>query len=226
MIPRRGRSHSSGNSRTSQRRPLKTRVLIVCEGTETEYNYLHHMKEEDEVKRRLAVTVKRGNGKSRQEIAESAIQHKEKDEARHAGREGLDDEAWCVMDVERADQRRDCERALKLLHENDIEPCLSNPAFEVWLLAHFEKTSRQFAHADAAATQLDKHWKKCFNQKYDKADSRIYDRLKERMMTAIENACWVRKKHHKDTPCILDCNSATDVYVLVRRLLESPDGSP
>lgn len=220
MIPRRGRSHPSGKSRPSQGRPLKTRVLIVCEGKETEYNYLYRMKEEEEVKKYLTVVVKKGNGKSRQEIAASAIQHKEK-EARHADKENFDDEVWCVMDVEAANHRRDCERALKLLHENGITPCLSNPAFEVWLLAHFERVAKQYLHADAVEKELNGHWKKCFQKEYEKADSRIYARLKERVQTAIKNARYVREQHHNVNTCILDCNSATEVYLLVRRLLES-----
>ena len=39
---------------------------------------------------------------------------------------------------------------------------------------------------------------------------------------AVENARWVRESHHsQDTP-VEDCNSSTEVYLLVERLLGKP----
>jgi hypothetical protein len=80
------------------------------------------------------------------------------------------DETWCVMDVEQADSLDAIRVALALLEKHQIRPVLSNPAFEVWLLAHFEKTGAGFLNGNAVAAQLSKHWKIQFSIDYDKAD--------------------------------------------------------
>jgi hypothetical protein len=108
--------------------------------------------------------------------------------------------------------------ALVLLKENGIRPALSNPAFEVWLLAHFDKTGAVCADCDAVMKQLDKHWQREFHTAYDKADQRIYHRLFSFMDQAIANAKWVREHHHSGKD-VVNSNSSTDVDVLVGKLL-------
>ena len=106
-----------------------------------------------------------------------------------------------------------------MLKGQEIRPALSNPAFEVWLLAHFEQTGTVFADCDAVIRQLDKHWQRAFRRAYDKADSAIYHQLSHLTNTAIANARWVRENHHLGRD-VIDGNSSTDVDVLVGTLRE------
>jgi hypothetical protein len=101
--------------------------------------------------------------------------------------------------------------------ENGIQPCFSNPAFEVWLLSHFQKTTNSYLDCNAVQRDLAPHWKSHFNREYDKADAEIFHLVSPLTADAISNAQWVREEYHLGRP-ILDCNAATDVYVLVRVL--------
>ncbi len=114
------------------------------------------------------------------------------------------------MDVEGPDQADAAAAAMGLLKNNSIEPCFSNPAFEVWLLSHFEKTGTAFPSGDAVVKRLARHW-----SDYDKTGLNIYPRVAALTDTAIQNAKWVRENHHGIENCVSRCNSATDVYRLV-----------
>jgi hypothetical protein len=155
--------------------------------------------------------VIRGKGGSRQQVARLAAESK--DDAN----DGYN-EVWCVMDVEHPEDLDAAREALALLESNQIRPALSNPAFEVWLLAHFEKTGKGFLHGDAVAAQLNKHWKQRFSADYDKADGWIFHRLVSLLDQAMANAKWVREEHHSDK-AVIDSNSSTDVDLLVGKLL-------
>ncbi|NIA16108.1 MAG: hypothetical protein GWP08_18765, partial [Nitrospiraceae bacterium] len=101
----------------------------------------------------------------------------------------------------------------------------SNPCFEVWFLAHFIKTHREFANADETVGELTKRWKKRFKQPYGKADAGNYERLRPLLDKAIKNARSVRESPHRKTKHIVDCNSSTDVYELVSKLLGKEEES-
>jgi len=199
----------SGSSRRHHAsRPQKTTILIVCEGKETERNYFDQLKRDEPTRRRFAITVKRGKGGSRQQIAQFAVDRKNDIDATY-------DQVWCVMDTEGPEELDATRRALELLNANSITPALSNPAFEVWILAHFEKTGTGFLNCDQVIAQLNKHWQRRFPADYDKADQFIYQRLATFTDQAIENARWVREHHHGLEKCVIECNSATEVYRLV-----------
>ncbi len=125
------------------------------------------------------------------------------------------------MDVEKPSDRVDCEAALGILHKHGIEPCLSNPAFEVWLLSHFQKTTNTYLDCDAVVRDLNPHWKSRFARDYEKAERNIFTMLFPLIATAIANARWARENYHSNRP-ILDCRPATEVYGFVERLLGPP----
>ncbi len=204
---------SGPSRRKTSHRPLKTTVLLVCEGKETERNYFDQLKREDAICKRFAITVKRGKGGSPEAVAKHAVQSKDNSNTEY-------DEVWCVMDVEDANQRASLDKALTILRENDIKACLSNPAFEVWLLSHFERTARIFNDCGAVIAQLDKCWQREFSTSYNKSDGAIYRLVSDQTNAAIENAMSVREKHHGMDKPAADCNSCTEVYRLVKRLLD------
>ena len=206
-----GNNRSGVPRRSFKRLPRKTTILIVCEGKETERNYFDGLKREDAVRQRFAVTVKRGKGGSPLAVADRAIKLK-----KQAGNKY--DEVWCVMDVESSNNMTALKKASARLERKKIRLCLSNPTFEVWLLAHFEKTATAFPNCDAVISRLNWHWQQHFGEKYDKADRNIYSRLAPLTNNAIQNARRVLQTHHASRPCVLDCNSSTEVHLLVSRL--------
>lgn len=139
--PQFNKRRSGPSRRHGPSRPQKTTVLIVCEGKETERNYFDQLKRDEPTRRHFAITVKRGKGGSRQQVAQSAV-----DRMNNADDDF--DQVWCVMDTESPEGLEETQRAVKLLDANSITPALSNPAFEIWLLAHFEKTGTGFLNCD------------------------------------------------------------------------------
>ena len=121
MSPRRIDRQQSNRYRRRQRRPERVRILIVCEGFETERNYFDQMKRQDFARDHLAVTVKRGKGGSRTQVARHAVRCKNE-----TGQQPFD-EIWCVMDAEKPSDREDCEAALRILGKHEIKPCLPIP---------------------------------------------------------------------------------------------------
>jgi hypothetical protein len=201
--------------RRSGRRPPKTRVLIVCEGRETEPNYFRGLREEEAVRQKFTIVVQKGKGGSGIAVVEQAIAEKEKAAAR-----GEDfDEVWCVFDAEQAGQRGQVREAQALARKYELQLAISNPAFECWLLAHFRRTKRAFADGDKVIEELNKHWRPEFERDYEKNDEQLYARLADRTRTAIDNARQVRENDWGSSHDIADCNSATDVYLLVEHLL-------
>jgi hypothetical protein len=206
----------SGHSAKRPLRKLKKPMLIICEGRETERNYFTGLKQEDWARKYFQITVKRGKGGSREQIAQFAV-----DQKNHSSEDF--DAIFCVMDVEEPNQNDPLEKALRILSEHSITSCLSNPSFEVWLLSHFEKTGKIYYHCDAVIADINKHWKKHFNDhEYQKADESIYERLKKFLETAVENARWVREVHHEDVENTLEANSSTEVYRLVELIRIGP----
>jgi hypothetical protein len=71
----------------------------------------------------------------------------------------------------------------------------------------------------AVIDALNGHWQKLCGRDYEKNDEQVYNRISHLTGVAIKNAQWVHQKHH-DGKDIADANSSTEVYLLVRRLLE------
>jgi len=148
------------SARLQARRPnlraLKKPILIICEGKETEPNYFNLLKREDIVTNRFTIKVKRGSGGTRLQIVHSAVKLKVESD--------IDDqEVWCVFDTEELrseESRKDLSAAISLASANSIITFISNPSFEVWLLAHFVRTSKSFRSCDDVIVELNKQWKK------------------------------------------------------------------
>ncbi|MCE2485807.1 MAG: RloB domain-containing protein [Desulfurellaceae bacterium] len=201
--------------RPSQRRKLKKTILIVCEGRETERNYLDGLKREETISKTFAITIFRGRGGSRSQIVKRAINKK------NAQRKEMD-AVLCVLDTESLENTQvkgDLVAARQEAGRNGITLYLSNPSFEVWFLAHFKRTSQSFKDSKAVIVELDKEWGPAFRQPYDKSDERMYKKLARRTQTAVNNAKIVVETDHKEKPDIADRNSSTDFYQLVERLL-------
>jgi hypothetical protein len=201
--------------RRSRRRPEKTRILIVCEGRETEPNYFRGLRDEEAVRQNFSVVVQKGKGGSCLTVVEHAVAEREKAAARVENY----DEVWCALDVEGGDRRGQMGEARALAGRHEIRLGLSNPSFECWLLAHFVRTKRSFAGCDKVIEELNKHWRREFGRDYEKNDEQIFAGLAGRTGTAIANARSVREQDWASSSDIVDCNSATDVYLLVERLL-------
>ncbi len=188
--------------------------MIVCEGEKTERYYLDGLKREETVSEVFAITVVPGRGGSRSQIIERAINQK--------AQRGEMDVVLCVFDTESLETtqaKEDLAAARQEADRNNITLYMSNPAFEVWFLAHFRRTSRSFRNCDAVIVELHREWSAAFGQPYNKSDVQVYQRLATHTQDAVTNAKMVVEIDHKEKPDIADRNSSTDFYQLVERLL-------
>lgn len=214
MSPRQRRMDACRFPRKSAGYPVRRRILVVGEGKETEPNYFRAFGKEHGARCGFCLVVKGAGGYSPEHCVNRAVV--EMKATRNPDEEY--DEVWCVFDVESVGKADSLSKAIATAKKSSIKTCLSNPSFEVWLIAHFERTSRSFVDAKAAERHLDGHWQQACGQPYDKADPRVYERLRASTETAIKNAREVHVTDHgrKD---VQKCNSSTEVYQLVTFLL-------
>ena len=198
----------------SKHRIKKKRWLIVGEGRETEYNYFEAMRHDADVGERFVLVVKKGPGRDQETIVRKAVKFKD---AAMKSKEHYD-EYWCVLDVEESAKSVSLRKAVVLAQANDLSLCLSNPAFEIWFLLHFERKAPHYQDCAAVVAELDKQWPAVFKNRYDKSERRIFERLRTRLPEAIKNAEWLLETQRQQAS-IPDCNPSTDVHRLVKRLL-------
>ncbi len=139
--------------RQLRHRQEKTRVLIVCEGKETEPNYFRGLQDEEAVWQRFFIEIKKGRGGSGLAVVQQTVAAIAKAESRAQQY----DEVWCVFDVERAGLREQVGQAVQLAQRHAIRLALSNPCFECFLLAHFVRTKGSFASCEQVIPALNKH---------------------------------------------------------------------
>jgi hypothetical protein len=116
------------------RRPRK-RILVLCEGQNTEPQYLLGFKRwcrNPLVE--VVVDAEHGVPLTLVRRAKDARLEAERRAARERDENVAYDEVWCVFDT---DEHPHLEQACQMARDNEIEVALSNPCFELWLLLHF-----------------------------------------------------------------------------------------
>lgn len=144
MVSRRRLDDRSLKRRPPTREP-KHRILIVCEGEETEPGYFRAF--QHEVRNpRVHVQLAKETGVPRTvvEIAIRLRDEAEKEAKRERDENLRWDEVWGVFDV---DEHPNLDQARTLAKDHAIELAVSNPCFELWALLHFQD---QRAHIDRA----------------------------------------------------------------------------
>lgn len=121
-----------GLRRRVEGRSERRTFVILCEGKETEPQYLRALKQLPKVREAVSVEILGSVGRPLQ-LVEAAI------EAKRQVNEI--DEVWCVFDVEAPKEHPNLNEALALARDNGIKTAVSNPCFEIWLVLHFDQCS-------------------------------------------------------------------------------------
>ncbi len=203
---------------------LKRRILIVGEGRETEYNYFVGFRnafEKDLEATSTSVKVARGKGGNARGIVENAIKEAKKFEPnRKRG-----DRVFLLLDTEGAGRTPELPGAENLARDNGIEIFYSCPAFEYWLLCHFQKISRgHFKDCDAVIADLDKKWNSVCKTRYDKADQDVFDRLSLLLDVARSQSLQIDLHHLRSAGAARRTNPSTQVYELIAILIGARTG--
>jgi hypothetical protein len=181
-------------------------LLIVCEGEETEPNYLRGMCEARRINL-AGVDIKPGTGETdARSLVNKAIKlFKTKDY----------DRVFVVLDDDGQpleEARHLAGKPLKTANGDkiQIELISSRPSFEFWLLLHFEYSSRPYTSAEAVIDHLLAHL-----TDYHKASRRIFQQVERGLENSLANA----ERLKRELAASGGGNPNTDVHTLVVELL-------
>ena len=181
------------------------RVLIVCEGEQTEPLYFESFKQEYDLSSANVVVTDASKGSDPVSIIKQAEKlYKESLKENNAF-----DSVFCVFDK---DQHGNYDNAVRMLSKVNSKfiAITSVPCFEYWFLLHFEYTTKSFPSASAVISELKKHI-----PAYSKNNMRIFGTLNAQLQTAIQNA----EKANESAKRAGTDNPSTKVVDLVNYLL-------
>ena len=172
------------------RRDGKPRILILCEGKQTEPNYFTGFKQ---VKRLTNIVVRRPR---RKQVGPAGLLARLREELE----DDLDwDEIYCILDHDGRDAEiRKFKTKLTAINQEtnspQIEMILSNPCFELWLLLHFEFTDRPFTSGgiNSACENVIKKLRRHLPE-YRKNDTQVFGKCCNHIDVAIENVDRLRR---------------------------------
>jgi len=192
-----------GKSRKAPSRPLRRHILIVCEGAKTEVNYF------EEIRKSLRLSAMeidiQGLGQDPKSLVERAKQ------LRHENSEENPYESvWCVFD---RDEHPSWKAAIDMARANSISVACSNPCFELWYLLHHD-SQRTWLDRREALRRVARYY-----PGYEKGCSGMYARLLHLLPQAMDNARFLRERHHPDAGNPEYANPWTNVDQLVSELM-------
>ena len=154
MANRSGRNRERRSGRRTPFREPKLKMLIVCEGANTEKQYFEQFAKFH--RNSLVEVIVEGGKGVPLTVVRAAKERKEKaiSDAKRKDDEFLKYQwVWCVFDV---DNHPNVPEARIMAADNGIELAISNPCFELWLLLHHRDCPGEL-HRHAAQTMLKDH---------------------------------------------------------------------
>jgi hypothetical protein len=152
--------------RPAPQRVEKQKILIVCEGKNTETSYFNQFKLSN-------ATIKAvGEGYNTLSLVERSAQ---------LSQERDYDQVWCVFDKDNFGTE-DFNNAIQKANSLDFGVAYSNQAFEYWLILHFEDHQGGAMHRDLYCDKINTYLHK-FGLEYDKNSKiitpEIFDKFQE-----------------------------------------------
>lgn len=183
--------------RRPQRRPLRRRFLIVCEGEQTEPNYFRRFRVNADIR-----VV--GTGRAPEGILNVAQEKKERGEF---------DEVWLVFDKDEIDNAT-FNQVIVQAGNLGFRVAYSNPAFELWYLLHFV-----YQHTALTRYDCQRRLTEYLGRSYRKNDPTLYDALLRYQEKALRNAQQLESIYPAHNPA--QNNPSTMVHRLVQALLDA-----
>ena len=204
--------------RVKRGRPSRSdqpRILILCEGTKTEPNYFGGLKKDQRLTSVVVRPLRSG------QVGPAGLLRRVREELKE---DSGWDEVYCVLDHDGRDAEIDSFEKKLAAVDFQADSCvtkmvLSRPCFEFWLLLHFEMTDRPFSsgHRGTECEDVIKRLGRHLHG-YKKNDSQVFEKCREHIHTALDNAERLRRTTHSlpESPAA----SQTQVETLVQRLLK------
>ncbi|MCW5588593.1 MAG: RloB domain-containing protein [Legionellales bacterium] len=188
-----------------QRKPYDV-VLIVCEGSKTEPNYLKGLCEYLQLNPANIVIKSCSLGNDPMSIVNFALKEHKRDDY---------DRIYCVFDKEHTNYQQALDK-ISSQNKISIYAITSSPCFEYWLLLHYEDTSKPFHEKSnkSVGDQLKSLLKK-YIKNYHEANKDIFVITQKHLKQAIIRAKRIDKMQEKNGTD----NPSTKVYQLVEYLI-------
>jgi RloB-like protein len=181
--------------------------LVICEGTETEPNYLRGLCESRRINFANVKIETSGSKTSSLALVKKARASFAKNNDYDHVFVVLDDDGQPFEEAKLLAQRKLRNASGDSIH---VEMIVSRPAFEFWLLLHFEYLTRPFATAAEVIADLRAHL-----TNYTKSERLIFRQVETGLDQALENA----QRLKRELAASGATNPNTDVHLLVSRLL-------
>lgn len=182
----------------------RAKILIVCEGQQTEKDYFEYLKRRYKLST-AEVKVKEDGGSSPNSVFKDALElynnSLENNQVAY-------DVVYCVYDQDEFSQHSDVKNKIK--QQKNFNRIFSNPCFEIWYLFHYNKTAKPFAKKGkkTASQQV----KSQVEALLKKNGSNYLEYLFDYTDKAIKNAKENSKQGIR--------NPYTNVYLLVEKMRE------
>ncbi|MEA5534858.1 RloB family protein [Crocosphaera sp. XPORK-15E] len=220
------RNSSKLFQRITNQKPPRKRFLILCEGAETEPNYFKSFQQIGRDNQTVTIIIE-PLGAVGITVVTEAIKRKQQDG------DYEEDEVWCVFDRDAKKEnnnKQNFNEAIRLAFENKLNLAVSNDAFELWFLLHYEYYQSE-THRSDLKEMLSEN--KRLGEKYEKNSENMYEKLKDKQFDAIKFAkkLWNSHKSNDNENDEKELsvqesierhnqNPSTTVYKLVEKLNE------
>ena len=139
--------------RVGVRTPRRT-LLVFCEGTRTEPDYLHALQQELADRKASAVEIRVDMGTSGA-VPLTLVAAASKARSRSRRDQDEIDDVWCLFDVEWPGNHPNLHEAIDRAKRSDVNLAISNPCFELWLVLHFVDRTAWLDNEVAGRLQCD-----------------------------------------------------------------------
>ncbi len=214
--------------RNKPKRSPYDRVLIICEGRKTEPYYLKSLCYD--LRLNTANVDVDGDSDSSPRSVVSYAKKRYKDDLKENGKRDCFDRVYCVFDRDEHATYDEAINSILTATPKDVFFAIpSNPCFEIWLLFHFNNSSKPYVRTGKRSPgQNAEQDLKVYMPNYQKGDATIYHQLKRQNKNidiAIANARQVNDASHAagfDNPS----TSIPDLIEYLRNLKKDKVNSP
>jgi len=204
-----GKRHTGGK-RARTKRDQKPSFHIFCEGKNTEPLYFKNFPISN-------IGHCKGYGQTKIPLVDTAIKYKRE----HGINRKSKDQVWVVFDYDyngelQPQQKVEFNNAINKAESNNIKWAVSNDAFELWYVLHF-----QSCNAQQLRNWYNKRIAYHIGEIYDKDRKiamKMYEVLLPNQNEAIERATTLSKEYNEEDKYYADKNPYTTVHELVIEL--------
>jgi hypothetical protein len=195
-------------------RKISKHILILCEGW-TEYKYAQSLKNSlnRDKQRGIVIDISKPNNENK--AYQLISKAKERINTSKTNKNPYD-VVWLFFDNDLQDLEN-VFKQIKTFNEKNstkIEISYSCISIEHWFIIHFKDVRKPFEKAKDAEKELCKLWKKSLREPYDKSLNH-YEKLKDKMESAIKIAKQIHKQTKAKNKPIYKCNPYFSIHNLI-----------